>query len=111
MTQLVQKEEYSQQQSLQIIDLKTFEVRPLWVTPTLSQMQMSLSPDNLMVALDRVETKDTLPAKGELMTEIGSAIATSYLILLPVVKNTSKATHTVSAQELAVQGFHPRWLP
>ncbi len=112
MTQLLKGEEYSLQESLEAIDLKTFKVKPLLVLSDQAEIQMSLSPDGLALLLDRVATKETLPLKDDLTTGTGSAIATSRLWLLPLANRTPDSTaSSVPYQELPLQGFHPRWLP
>ena len=112
MTQLVQGKESSQQLSVMGIDLKTFKVEPLLVLSNQSEMEMSLSPDGLGLLLDRVVKKDTLPSPEDLTTDVGSAIATSRLFLLPLTNRTSaSSTSPVPSQEIPLRGFHPYWLP
>lgn len=112
MTQLVQGKESSQQLSVMGIDLKTFNVEPLLVLSNQSEMEMSLSPDGLALLIDRVVKKETLPSEKDLTTDIGSAIATSRLFLLPLTNRTSaSSTSLVRSQEIPLRGFHPYWLP
>jgi len=112
MMQLVQGKEYSQQLSLMGIDLKTFKVEPLLVLSKPSEMEMSVSPDGLSLLFDQVVTKTTLPSPEDLTTEVGSAITTSRLLLLPLVNKTPQSkTSSVPYQELPLRGFHPYWLP
>jgi hypothetical protein len=112
MTQLIPGKEYSQQISLSAIDLKTFNVEPLWAASNQSDVQMSVSPDNLALLLDQVAITGALPAKEDLTTETGSAIKNSHLVLLPLLNRTSElTTKSVPHQELSLTGFHPRWLP
>jgi hypothetical protein len=112
MNQLVQGKESSQQLSIIGIELNSFKVEPLLVLPNPSEIEMSLSPDGLALLLDRVVTKETLPSQEDLTTDVGSAIATSGILLLPVVNTTPQSTtSSVSYQELPLRGFHPRWLP
>ncbi len=85
MAQLLQGEEYSQQLSVQAIDLKTSKVESLLVLSSQSEVQMSLSPDGLSLLLDRVATKETLPSKDDFTTDAGAAIATSRLWFVPLV--------------------------
>ncbi|HEY9674075.1 MAG TPA: hypothetical protein V6D11_21735 [Waterburya sp.] len=112
MTQLIPGKEYSQQISLVAIDLKTFNVEPLWAASNQSDVQMSVSADGLAVLLDQVAITGALPAKEDLTTETGSAIKNSHLVLLPLLNRRSElTTKSVPYQELSLTGFHPRWLP
>ncbi|WP_349262624.1 Ig-like domain-containing protein [Allocoleopsis sp.] len=112
MTQLVQGNESSQQLSILGIELQTFKVKPLLVLPNQSEIEMSLSPDGLALLIDRVVKKETLPSQEDLTTDVGSAIATSRLFLLPLVNSTSASSNSpVPHQEIPVPGFHPHWLP
>jgi hypothetical protein len=112
MTQLVQGKESSQQLSVMGIDLKTFKVEPLLVLSNQSEMEMSLSLDGLALLIDRVLKKETLPSEKDLTTDVGSAIATSRLFLLPLTNRTSASTTSpVRSQEIPLRGFHPYWLP
>jgi hypothetical protein len=112
INQLVEKKEYSQQLSIQGIDLQQFNVKSLLVLSKPSEVEMSLSPDGLALLLDRVVTKETLPAKEDLTTDVGSAIATSHLFLLPLTNTMPELNAPPeSPQDLAVRGFHPLWLP
>ncbi|HEY9832628.1 MAG TPA: Ig-like domain-containing protein [Stenomitos sp.] len=112
MLQLVQGKEYSQQLSLIGIDLKTFKVEPLFLQSNPSEMEISVSPDGLSLLLDQVVTKETLPLPEDLTTEVGSAIRTSRLLLLPLMNKTPPSTpNSVPDQELPLWGFHAYWLP
>jgi len=112
MTQLVQGKESSQQLSVMGIDLKTFKVEPLLVLSNQSEMEMSLSLDGLALLIDRVLKKETLPSEKDLTTDVGSAITTSRLFLLPLTNRTSaSSTSPVRSQEIPLRGFHPYWLP
>jgi hypothetical protein len=112
INQLVEGKEYSQQLSVQGIDLQRFNAKSLLVLSNPSEVEMSLSPDGLVLLLDRVVTKETLPSKEDLTTDVGSAIVTSRLVLLPLANTTPESnTRSGSPQELAILGFHPRWLP
>lgn len=111
-TRLLPGEEYIEQPYLAAIDLKTFNVETLLVLPNQVVLQMSLSPDGLALLFDEVTKKGSLPAKEDLTTDIGAAIATSRLWLLPLVKRTPESTtDSLPHQELPLRGFHPRWLP
>lgn len=112
MTHLVQGQESSQQLSIMGIDLKTFNVEPLLILSNQSDMEMSLSPDGLRLLIDRVVKKETLPSQEDLTTDVGSAIATSRVFLLPLLNRISaSSTSPVPQQEIPVPGFHPHWLP
>jgi hypothetical protein len=115
MSQLVTGTEYAQQQSLVAIDLKTYKVEQLWAAPNQSEVQMSLSPDGLVLLLDRIsrkEVKEVLPSKDDLTTDRGAVIASSRLVLLPLTnRKLQSITSSISLQELPLPGFRPRWLP
>lgn len=111
MTRLLQGEEYSLEQSVAAINLKTFAVEQILVLSNESDVQMSLSPDGLMLLLDRVATKKTPSAKDDLTTGTGNAIATSRLWLLPLTNHTPDSTASSPDQPLSLRGFYPRWLP
>jgi hypothetical protein len=107
VTRLLQGKE-DERLTLETIDLKTSKVEPLLVLSGRSEIQMSLSPDGLALLFDRIITKETLPSKDDLTTDVGAAIATSRLWLLPLEKRTADV---MPHQELPLQGFYPRWLP
>jgi hypothetical protein len=102
--------EFSEKLTLEAIDLKTFEVKPLLVLPNQVETKMSLSPDGLELLFDRVVAKKTEPVQGDLRTDGGSAIAKSSLMLLSL-KKTSKSNGDPSPKPLPLQGFRPQWLP
>lgn len=109
VTQSVQGK-YSEQ-NLVAIDLKTFQIKPLLPLTNQRDIQMSLSPDGLALLLDRVTTQKTLPKKADLTTDLGAAIATSHLWLLPLPSDNSASTNQLQPQDLPLLGFHPVWLP
>jgi hypothetical protein len=112
VTRLLPGEEYIEQPYLAAIDLKTFNVETLLVLPSQFVLQMSLSPDGSALLLDEVTKKGSLPSKEDLTTDIGAAIATSRLWLLPLAKRTPESTtDSIPRQELPLKGFHPHWLP
>jgi hypothetical protein len=102
--------DFSEQLTLEAIDLKTFQVKPLLVLPDQVETKMSLSPDGLELLLDRVVVKKSEPVTGDLRTDGGSAIASSSLILLNL-KNAPTFNNSPSPEELPLKGFRPRWLP
>lgn len=102
--------EFSEQLTLEAIDLKTFKVKPLLVLPDLVETKMSLSPDGLELLLDRLVVKKSEPVAGDLRTDGGSAIASSTLILLNL-KNAPASNNSPSPEDLPLKGFRPRWLP
>jgi hypothetical protein len=101
---------FSDKLTLEAIDLKTFEVKPLLLLPDQVETKMSLSPDGLELLLDRVVAKKTEPVTGDLRTDGGSAIAQSNLMLVSL-KKTSKSNSNPLPQALPLQGFRPQWLP
>lgn len=111
VAQQAQGENYHEQQNLVAIDLKTFQVKQLLPLTNQRDIQMSLSPDGLALLLDRVVTQKTLPKKEDLTTDLGAAITTSHLWLLPLPSNHSAFTNQLQPQELPLLGFHPVWLP
>lgn len=112
VTRLLPGEDYIEQPYLTAIDLKTFNVETLLVLPNQFVLQMSLSPDGSALLFDEVTKKGSLPSKEDLTTDIGAAIATSRLWLLPLVKRTPESTSSsIPHQELPLRGFYPRWLP
>jgi len=102
--------EFSEQLTLEAIDLKTFQVKSLLVLPDQIETKMSLSPDGLELLLDRVVAKKSEPVTGDLRTDAGSAIGSSTLLLIDL-ENSTKFNDIPSPQELPVKGFRPRWLP
>ncbi len=102
--------EFSEQLTLEAIDLQTFKVKPLLVLPDQVETKMSLSPDGLELLLDRLVVKKSEPVTGDLRTEGPSAMGSSTLILLNL-KNTPASNHSPSPQALPLKGFRPRWLP
>jgi hypothetical protein len=102
--------EFSEQLTVEAIDLKTFAVKPLLALPDQVETKMSLSPDGLELLLDRVVVKKAELVAGDLRTDGGSAIASSNLILVNL-KNAAVSNNSVSPEELPLKGFRPRWLP
>ena len=102
--------EFSEQLTLEAIDLQTFKVKPLLVLPDQVETKMSLSPDGLELLLDRLVVKKSEPVPGDLRTDGPSAIGSSTLILLNL-KNTPASNNSPSPQALPLKGFRPRWLP
>ncbi len=101
---------FSEQLTLEAINLQTFAVKSLLVLPDQVETRMSLSPDGLELLLDRVVTKKSEAVTGDLRTDGGSAIGSSSLLLLNLKK--APASHpSPSPEELPLQGFRPRWLP
>lgn len=111
VNQQVRGKQGDEQQNLVAIDLKTFEVKPLLSLANQRDIQMSLSPDGLVLLFDRVITQRTLPKRDDLTTELGAAIATSHLLLLPLPVDNSASKGQQPLQELPLLGFHPAWLP
>ncbi len=112
VTRLLPGEEYIEQPYLEAIDLNTFKVETLVDLPNQFVLQMSLSPDGSALLFDELTKKGTLPSKDDLTTDIGAAIATSRLWLLPLVNKTPQSTTRLRPyQELPLRGFHPQWLP
>lgn len=105
------KNKDDEQQNLVAIDLKTFEAKPLLPLTNQREIQMSLSPDGLALLFDQVVTQSTLPKREDLTTDLGAAIATSRLFLLPLLSENSPSTSQAQPQELPLIGFHPVWLP
>lgn len=103
-------QEFSEKLTLESVDLKTFQVKPLLVLPNQVETKMSLSPDGLELLFDRVVAKKTEPVKGDLRTDGGSAIEQSSLMLFSL-KKTPKSNGYSSPQPLPLQGFRPQWLP
>jgi len=101
---------FSEQLTLEAINLQTFAVKPLLVLPDQVETKMSLSPDGLELLLDRVVTKKSEPVTGDLRTDGGSAIGSSNLILVNL-KNVPASNNYPSPEELTLRGFRPRWLP
>jgi Bacterial Ig-like domain len=102
--------DFSEQLTLEAIDLKTFQVKPLLVWPDQVETKMSVSPDGLELLLDRVVAKKSEPVTGDLRTDGGSAIGSSNLILLNL-KNAAASNNSPSPEEFPLKGFRPRWLP
>ncbi|MEG4998805.1 hypothetical protein [Microcoleus sp. B4-D4] len=102
--------DFSEQFTLEAIDLQTFAVQPLLVLPDQVETKMSLSPDGIELLLDRVVAQKSEPVAGDLRTDGPSAIALSTLILLKF-KNAPASNNYPSPQELRLKGCLPRWLP
>ncbi len=101
---------FSEQLTLEAINLQTFAVKPLLVLPDQVETKMSLSPDGLELLLDRVVAKKSEAVTGDLRTDAGSAIGSSNLILVNL-KNAGVSNNSPSTEELPLKGFRPRWLP
>ncbi|MEG3976585.1 hypothetical protein QT970_18460 [Microcoleus sp. herbarium8] len=99
--------DFSEQFTLEAIDLQTFAVQPLLVLPDQVETKMSLSPDGIELLLDRVVAQKSEPVAGDLRTDGPSAIALSTLILLKF-KNARASNNYPSTQELRLKGCRPR---
>ena len=105
------KKEYSEQLNLEAFDLTTFKVKVLSIIPDLWETVMSVSPDGTALLFDRVVEKNEEPKIGDLRTNLGTAIATSSIMLLGLNQNQPSTVGKLQPQELPLRGFHPCWLP
>ena len=105
------KQEYSEQLNLEAFDLTTFKVKVLSIIPDLWETVMSVSPDGTALLFDRVVEKNEEPKIGDLRTNLGTAIATSSIMLLGLNQNQPSTVGKLQPQELPLRGFHPCWLP
>ncbi|MDF0553567.1 Ig-like domain-containing protein [Kamptonema sp. UHCC 0994] len=105
------KKEYSEQLNLEAIDLTTFKISVLSVLPDRWETVISLSPDGTALLFDRVVEKNEEPKIGDLRTNLGTAIATSSIMLLGLNQNQPYNGGELQPQELPLRGFHPCWLP
>ncbi|TAE57288.1 MAG: hypothetical protein EAZ88_02195 [Oscillatoriales cyanobacterium] len=103
--------DFSEQLTLEAINLQTFAVKPLLVLPDQVETKMSLSPDGLELLLDRLVVKKSEPVAGDLRTDGGNAIASSTLILLNLKNPPASTNNSPSPEDLPLKGFRPRWLP
>lgn len=109
LTSLIQSQEYVEQPYLAVIDLKTYKLSPLLVLPIQRDIQMSLSPDGLVLIFDQLVTSDQPPVDNSLRTNEGQTITSSNLWLLPLP--STAPTSQLQPEQIPLLGFHPRWVP
>ena len=105
-----QNGQYQEEPFLSVINLETTKEVPLLALPNYSDVQMSVSPDGIVLLFDQVLTMAPSP-NSQPITEDGQAIAAGLLWLLPLPKlQPGNDSVEVVPQEL-LPGFHPLWLP
>ena len=105
-----QNGQYQEEPFLSVINLETSKEVPLLALPNYSDVQMSVSPDGIVLLFDQVLTMAPSP-NSQPITEDGQAIAAGQLWLLPLPKlQPGNDSVEVVPQEL-LPGFNPLWLP
>jgi hypothetical protein len=103
-TELQTKGENSREQPyIAAIDLKTTKVIPLMLLPIQQGNQMSLSPDGRSLIFDQIEG-------GENTTQLVQGKGNGILWQVTIPPNIRELTVPLKAEELILQGWHPRWL-
>lgn len=106
-----ENKEYAEQLNLEVFDLHTLKRSLLSVLPDEWETVISLSPDGTALLFDRIIQKNQEPKIGDLRTNLGTAIATSSIMLLELNKNPLSTAGKVQPQKLPLRGFQPCWLP
>jgi dipeptidyl aminopeptidase/acylaminoacyl peptidase len=88
---------------LAAIDTKTRKILQMTLLPIQQGLQMSLSPDGLAVMFDRVDL-------GESTNQIVQGSSNGILWLLPIPPNIRELKTPITATQLPLSGWHPRWL-
>lgn len=88
---------------LTAIDLKTKKVLMLMLLPIQQGIQMSLSPDGLALMFDQSD-------RGDSTDRILSGESNGILWLVPIPANIRELTTPLTARQLPLSGWHPRWL-
>jgi hypothetical protein len=103
-TELQNKGENSREQPyIAAIDLKTKKVIPLMLLPIQQGNQMTLSPDGRSLIFDQIEG-------GENTTQLVQGKGNGILWRVTIPPNIRELTAPLKAEELALSGWHPRWL-
>jgi hypothetical protein len=104
-TELKTKNNNSQEQPyLTAIDIKTKKIVMMMTLPIQQGIQMSLSPDGLALMFDQIDG-------GENTNQIVQGQSNGRLWLVPIPANIHNLTTPVTAEQLPLSGWHPRWLP
>lgn len=110
-TDLVEQNgQYQEEPFLSVINLETAQEIPLLALPNYSDVQISISPDGVVLLLDQVLTMAP-SLNSQPITEDGQAIAAGLLWLLPLPElEPGNDSVELRPQEL-LPGFSPLWLP
>lgn len=118
LAERLKTEEYKEQPFIAAIDLVQEKgrlvgtIKPLLILPNQRDIQMSLSPDGLVLVFDQSVTAGNSTKADSPRSQGGEAIATSRLWLLPLVDIPPDGSQSkLQPEELPFPGYHPRWLP
>ncbi len=115
LTELVTGKTYREQPYFAVVDLQAAKLQPLLLLPEQRDMQVSLSPDGLVLLFDQLvlspnNAAQPTPIGSQRIVE-GRVLQTSYQWILPLVPSTSGKVRASQPQRLPLLGLHPQWVP
>lgn len=95
---------------LSAINLDTWQDRPLLALPNYRDVQMSMSPDGVVLSFDQVATTVPMSSR-DLLTPSRQAITDGRIWLLTLSDNRSVPTAQEIMPKEITPGFSPQWMP